>query len=181
MVGSDAMANEVLAYQQAADTVHTAPLGLKPVQVRMMDDLHGEMSYNETENLLKVRKDALNHRVANLTHEMAHYLDKQAIRETFGNTEEYIAMVKAMRSSKWYEWCQDSGGFLTEGERIYLGSTREMFARAYLQWIAEKTGNAEMLRSLRSFRSIKYAWEEDDFREISKSLDRLFGRLGWLK
>ena len=59
----------------------------------------------------------------------------------------------------------------------------EMFARAYAQWIATRSGSREMLRQVRSKAQGPYAehWTATDFAPIGKAMDRLFATAGLLK
>lgn len=58
----------------------------------------------------------------------------------------------------------------------YLQRPREVWARAYSQWIAEKSGDEAMLRGLARFVDNPYPaqWSTEDFAPISAALDALF-------
>lgn len=64
----------------------------------------------------------------------------------------------------------------------YLSEPEELFARAYSQWVAEKSGNRAMLDGLESFRSGPYPmqWSTEDFAPIADALDELFRAEGML-
>jgi len=72
----------------------------------------------------------------------------------------------------------------------YVLQTREIFARAYAQYIAVRSGNTQMmgelskeLSKIKNAKSFKYAiqWEPDDFEPIADAFDELFKEQGWLQ
>jgi len=68
----------------------------------------------------------------------------------------------------------------------YLLDRRELFARAYSQWIAVRSGDRDMLGQMRSTRSAWASmgwhkqWEDHDFEPIAREMDSLFAARGWL-
>lgn len=69
----------------------------------------------------------------------------------------------------------------------YLLGENEMFARAYTQWIGQKSKNQvilskikEYLESASEINSLNY-WNNKDFKKISKALDTIFKEGDWLK
>jgi hypothetical protein len=62
----------------------------------------------------------------------------------------------------------------------YLREPEELFARGYAQWIAERSGNEDMLRGVENYREAArvghapQAWEPEDFEPIGKAFDALF-------
>ena len=65
----------------------------------------------------------------------------------------------------------------------YLQQPEEVFARAYSQWIAERTGDPAMLRGLARFQQSPYPfqWSSEDFTEIAAALEDLFAKAGMLR
>jgi hypothetical protein len=61
----------------------------------------------------------------------------------------------------------------------YLTKPSEMFARAYFQWVAIRSGDQTLLKELHAHQGTGYAWQDDDFEPIADAMDKLFGRLGW--
>lgn len=64
----------------------------------------------------------------------------------------------------------------------YLCDERELWARSYAQYIAEKSNNRILLTQLENNRTFDfpYHWSEKDFKEIKAEIDKLFTQLGWL-
>ena len=68
----------------------------------------------------------------------------------------------------------------------YLLDPREMFARAYAQFIAVKSGNASMMNQLQtrldldSVKSIGYQWTDSEFKQIEAAMEKLFIQQGWI-
>lgn len=73
-----------------------------------------------------------------------------------------------------------------ENCRYYLRG-REIFARGYAQYLAERSKNMVLLQQVRQRREClegrlyHVQWSERDFRVISSAFDDLFGGLGWLR
>lgn len=71
----------------------------------------------------------------------------------------------------------------------YLTNPKEVFARAYSQYIATKSKHPGILADLNKVRrqnkkgKIHYTeqWDDKDFEPISKAFDDLFSELGWMK
>jgi hypothetical protein len=67
----------------------------------------------------------------------------------------------------------------------YLREPEELFARGYSQWVAERSGNADMLSGIESYRQAAraghapQAWEPEDFEPIGNAFDKLFESKGW--
>ncbi|MYE05051.1 MAG: hypothetical protein F4Y00_08800 [Bacteroidetes bacterium SB0662_bin_6] len=65
----------------------------------------------------------------------------------------------------------------------YLLQDQKIFARAYLQYIAEKSGNQPVLKALDYVRnnSPNFAtqWDDADFKPIFAEFEKLFKKLGW--
>ena len=56
----------------------------------------------------------------------------------------------------------------------------EQFARAYAQYIAEKSKNRILLAQLEK-QDILSKWNDDDFREVRKEFDAILKLAGWIK
>lgn len=66
----------------------------------------------------------------------------------------------------------------------YAVSREELWARAYSQYIADRSGNPELLAELRVSQKpslYRDQWTDEDFKTIADAFDKLFSDLGWLK
>lgn len=69
----------------------------------------------------------------------------------------------------------------------YLLQENEIWARAYSQWIAYRSGQPDLLAEheyirTRGFHKIyPTQWTESDFYAIGQAVDEIFAKLGWLK
>ena len=69
----------------------------------------------------------------------------------------------------------------------YLLQENEIWARAYSQWIAYRSGQADLLADHEYVRSRGFhaiyptQWTESDFHAIGQAMDEIFTRLGWLR
>lgn len=59
---------------------------------------------------------------------------------------------------------------------------REVFARAYAQWVAVKSGDAYLLRALAAERAAKpdFYWSDEEFAAVQTELEAVFLAKGWL-
>lgn len=120
-----------------------------------------------------------------LLHEVGHYIDHHGLKKTsdfMGDAasdnpspkmEVLINTIKSTDTFKMGEELYGSG---------YYTKNTELFARAYAQYIASKTGDAVLLNQLSmASRSVWYYWPQNEFRPISKAFDDLFEEEGWLQ
>lgn len=65
----------------------------------------------------------------------------------------------------------------------YLLRPHEIFARAYAQWIALRSGNRKLQHALNITRSDggPEQWSDRDFEQIARAMDRIFRERGWLR
>jgi hypothetical protein len=119
-------------------------------------------------------------------HEIGHFIDHQAIGTVgkFSYTEAIWAdFVKAAGDS---EAIQALRALPRERLRDYYLRPWEIWARAYAQWIAQKSGRAEMLAALDTIRTGTHPaqrlsqWSEADFAPIAAAIEAMFTQLGWL-
>lgn len=63
----------------------------------------------------------------------------------------------------------------------YLLGPNELFARSYCQYIAIRSGDADLRQELEITLQPAYReqWEEEDFEPVAAALDKLFHGLGW--
>jgi hypothetical protein len=70
----------------------------------------------------------------------------------------------------------------------YLQKGQELFARAYAQWVTEKSGDPILIRQLSEKLSnihsdpvaYRHQWDHDDFKSIADEFNKLFRSLGWV-
>lgn len=138
-------------------------------------------------------------------HEIGHFLDHQALGERgryaseSGSLEDLMsiigqsAAIKALRSrvGRQSARVRMPDGSLRQHRVLpryvnYLLRPSEMFARAYAQYIAAKSGNAVLTqqvddarRTLLSGKVYHSQWDGDDFTAIGEAFDRLLRRKRW--
>ncbi len=118
-------------------------------------------------------------------HEIGHFLDHQAIsargRWASMTDSAFADWKNAVHASSAYQTLL--GHPLRPKVRSYLLDPKELFARSYAQWIAEKSGDAKLLAELDQARTRQIPgvqWSKNDFALISQALDSLFRHKGWL-
>ena len=141
--------------------------------------------------------------LSSIIHEIGHVIDIEAI----GIRGQFSSEIGASILREWWQAVSQSRayrrleqlrqqlierGHLFVADRIekYIMSRRELFARSYAQYIAQKTNDRTLLRELRQKRSetltirgrkytVTLQWSDDDFQPIAEAFDRLFEQLGW--
>ncbi|MBP5163610.1 MAG: hypothetical protein ILP16_11635 [Spirochaetales bacterium] len=119
-----------------------------------------------------------------ILHEIGHYIDENGIKKvddsvkmaSEAGTEKMQALIGVLKESDSVKL----GDYLYGG--TYFASNREMFARAYAQYIALKSGDPVLLKQLEEVSSTGFdQWSQESFRPIAKAFDDLFEEEGWLK
>ena len=124
-------------------------------------------------------------------HEIGHLLDIEAIgpvgrmatRAADPEMHKVIAAaektdcIRSMRAS-----LNSSAGIYSRGQIEYLLTTEEIWARAYAQYIAEKSGSPVLLGDLQKVLNYDHRrqWSTEDFAPVAKAIDRMFKKYGWL-
>jgi hypothetical protein len=65
----------------------------------------------------------------------------------------------------------------------YYLRPREIWARAYAQWIAVRSGDRTLLNQVKKLSASHYSWrvwEEKDFEPVAREIDAMFEKRGWL-
>jgi hypothetical protein len=137
-----------------------------------------------------------------LVHEMGHYFDLHSIG-TPGRYESEIdgtRLSKIVEIAKKSETIQKIQGWLKEGVAKfgekevpvslalrnhfnYLLYPREIWARAYSQFVAKRSGTEAMLKGVSemvSYNGVPYQWADGDFEEIEKAIEKYFFDIGWI-
>lgn len=135
--------------------------------------------------------------ISTFTHEFAHFMDFAFMGEDLrpatsvyggGNNPDLAKVFKAIHSSeaakRWKELL--AADEITLSGYRYVNSDVEYFARAFEQYIANKTGDYHMLENVAiettdGLSRMPYQWNKNDFIPIEKALDDMFGGLGWLR
>ena len=136
---------------------------------------------------IKVGRDAP-HWAVQQAHEVGHWLDRVGMSPGRFVPASHTALMddvmKAIRSSDAFSRLSASG--LHPQDRKYLLRPTELWARAYSQYIAEETGDQEMLDQIALWRAGKAAgrhplgqWESLDFAPIRDEISKLMRKLGW--
>lgn len=140
------------------------------------------------------------HQGLTLIHEIGHFLDHRGfgLEHMWSSTGRVFngGVVAIAKQSKWYKevWQRfEEVNVRSMAELLkieipreyvdYLLDPREMFARAYAQYIAVKSGNKELLKQLKDLQASTFSvqWTDDDFEPILTALDQLFTAKGWIQ
>lgn len=151
------------------------------------------------------------HRTMVLVHEMGHWLDRRAfsvkkpdgkngsgfpgghpdmlhLRDTIMNSAA-VKRLHALQGKSTVMTTTASGKMVkapvSGAHAAYLGRRSEIFARAYAQYIAHKTGDAEMKAGIDHYRADPVygdqKWSDEEFKPIAAAFDQMFRNKGLMK
>lgn len=138
-----------------------------------------------------------------LTHEMGHWMDHKGFeglipdrnpnaRPTLSNSfasysdlfSDFMKVANKSKKIGQIKW--DAG--LRQENVDYFVSNHEVWARAYSQYIAVKSGNKKMLANLRERQgqpvpgqAYPAQWDDDDFVPVGEEVEKLLIKVGWIK
>lgn len=119
-------------------------------------------------------------------HEAGHYIDWEAIGEYGGFASEHglldpvLQAIGRSRAVGRLNQMADEGHPAADEIRHYWLDPSELWARAYSQWVAERTGDRALLAAVReSAGRGPTQWAEDDFAPIGEAIDELMARIGF--
>lgn len=170
-----------------------------PVKVENISgNTRGFMTHNswQAEGITIADNHGMNDIAGTFTHEYGHFLHHSMInKSSLATTKAMQPLFEAIKKSEAYmvmEKAKQTGRIFNGNHSVkadiafldYAMSDRELFARAFEQYIALKTDYLPMKRTVkentqpRSF--YPYQWKDEDFTDIMKEMDNLFDQLGWL-
>jgi hypothetical protein len=127
----------------------------------------------------------------NAVHETGHFLDLSGIGVpgTFATEAGHAGMsnvIAAARKSKAFATLEKrlvESGNLDEQDHVrYLMSKKELWARAYAQFVAERSEAPILTRQLKLAVDAEPGrqWDTDDFKAVAEAIEGMFKKLGWL-
>lgn len=172
---------------EAVSEIHTIPeIKLTPIRIQtMLGRIAGRYVRASSPSYVVINPNA--HSISmTVWHELAHVLDHRALHgygERIFASEGQPTLRQLMREirqsvavSRLYDLANANG-------QTYWIQEREIFARAYSQWIATETQDESALQFIRDVRLRKYEvesiwkdtqWTQADFRQIRKAFRALF-------
>lgn len=164
---------------------------------RLGSGVRGEFSRYRAENtpnqIRMAKSSPKGHKVEQtvntLNHEIGHWIDwsiitdRGAANPASQAAPELAAFREAIRASRAYGEIQEKGARLYGWSHTeYLLRGRELWARAFSQWIAIRSGDAPAIAAHRAAAGLEGAqWADDDFGPIAEAMDNLFRRFGWMR
>ena len=126
-----------------------------------------------------------------MVHETGHFLDLEGIgsKGSFATASRDPLMVDVLRTAKdtaairSLEAARSHAGSVDEKEYLnYLLLDAEIWARAYAQFIAERSESGVLKQQLEMARSDEpdHQWMQGDFAKLGEAIHAMFTRLGWL-
>jgi hypothetical protein len=117
-------------------------------------------------------------------HEVGHFIDHQAFApgqfESQKPNGAWSNVMSAIKTSQAYHDILSAP--IHQASKNYFASDIELFARAYAQYIAVRSGNAEMINSITQCRTYVpwRQWSDTDFAPIAQAFDKALKKLGWM-
>jgi hypothetical protein len=127
-----------------------------------------------------------------VVHEAGHVLDKWLLREggpewgsergtTGAGEAELREVMRLARASQAYERIRADTA-TRPSAWAYLRSGRELFARAFSQWVGLRSGDARIRAGhVETPGYVFTQWEDADFAPIAEAMDAFFRAKGWLR
>lgn len=136
-------------------------------------------------NEIKVGKDA-KHRLVQAAHEIGHKLDLEGLgaglRFASESLPEFAGVLQAIRATPEFQALM---ALPAGGRRAYLTSARELWARAYSQYVAVESGDQDMLDQIELWRTGRLnrekagQWSDKSFGPIRVEITKLLKLKGW--
>jgi SPP1 gp7 family putative phage head morphogenesis protein len=121
-----------------------------------------------------------------VAHEIGHFLDHQALVKPGEFASELSHELEHFRhaalNSEAVKAIHQSPG-ISNKMRDYFTSAKEIWARAYAQYVAQKSEDGAMLAELHKIQKSVQPWRQwtdEDFKPISHAIDTLFKKKKWL-
>lgn len=164
--------------QQVMDFSKLPPVLIRSTSTELDDNTAGK--FIPSRNLMLLNVNVAPQNFLTLFHELGHYWDfHQTEEKGYGVVKlpKYNAFLEAAYNSQSY---LNIEGLLKHRKRLtteqiklllYLKEDEEVFARAFSQFLAQKTNNQNALLSVKEKRDTH--WIENDFAAISKALNKL--------
>lgn len=169
---------------------------LDPIGVTALNKSHfGEMKYSPIVGQFKAMGLAVNPKgpwpQLTMVHEAGHLLDLEAIgtKGEFATAQGHGGMLKvlqAIESSATVRAMRSAAALDPDDDAMlqldYLLDARELWARAYAQFVAKRSGSAVLARNLETMRAMdsRRVWSVAEWAAIETAIEQLFQELGWL-
>jgi hypothetical protein len=177
---------------EAVDRVHgVGHLPRIPMEFRSQLGMNGRFEFDETtgEPIRILIDRRAPHRTFVAIHEIGHFLDLAA----FGDGLDFGSRLNPMMAD-WLETVARSGAYgrfaaaveiEPSVELLDLIGADELWARAYAQYVAIRSGSQELLNGLDTWQGsaeslhIPLQREDNDFVDIATAIEEMFTQLGW--
>lgn len=132
-------------------------------------------------------------KIMTTTHEVGHFIDHHALdvagRFASESSPLLAAWRRVVRESAAFRAIEEQLAIATPQTRRwfeYIADPTELWARAYAQYIATRTGNAAMLAEIATIRALPKVgpllqWTAEEFAPIAREIDEVFRLKGWIK
>ena len=134
------------------------------------------------------------HKALTTVHEIGHFLDNSGTQPRWSSqlTIENNRIIQVAKQTNWWtqfrQQVEDFGKSLDMPIRLdpkylaYIRGEKEIFARAYAQFIAVESGDPILLAQLKKLQddSFPTQWSDKDFEPIAEEFRKLFRERGWM-
>jgi len=120
-----------------------------------------------------------------MLHEIGHVIDMAGVPRSPGDPLFQSEKGRDGVFPNWWEAVKKSKAclYLEKNKEPYYSMPKELFARSYVQFIAEKSQDKAMVERIQmGYRpDLPYQWRPRDFEPIMKGLEADFKALGWIQ
>lgn len=138
------------------------------------------------------------HKALTTLHEIGHFLDNSGLGSgkrwttQIANQLDNNRIVNIAKKSNWWTgFSERVTEFSKASERMlnlspkylkYIRGSKEIFARAYAQFIAMESGDPILMAQLRKLQTQAFStqWSDEDFKPIAEEFRKLFKEQGWM-
>ncbi len=138
------------------------------------------------------------HKALTALHEIGHFLDNSGLgsgkrwTSQISNQLDNNRIVNIAKKSNWWTgFSERVTKFSNASERMislspkylkYIRGSKEIFARAYAQFIAMESGDPILMAQLRKLQEQAFStqWSDEDFKPIAEEFRKLFKEQGWM-
>ena len=187
---------EIINQVHGDGTLPKIPLRASTAKDKMRPGVQGQYRYNgvveghpESDKATEiVIKGSGAGKEMTIVHEIGHYLDHKGLSGKGMSSEDRDhavgKIISALQQTETMRAPLRSAAQMTMN-RVHINywtRRREIWARAYAQYIANKSGDAEMRKQLTEMQGEEYyrQWTDEEFLPVQNMIDELFRGLGWI-
>lgn len=166
---------------EAIDSVHDdGVLNSIPITTSVTDRYLGAFGYvasGRSRDNIDINTNG-DRKMMTVAHEIGHFIDLRGLPDDDFHSKNMKEFLSCARKTDTIKNIKNN---CMPAYARYANQAQEIFARAYAQFIATRSGNKTMLKELKveQLRKIPVQWTDDEFKEIDTILENLIKKQQW--